>query len=93
MKFTATIELPPNTGKIIAAKWDFEGGKTFPIVQEIKPSDVLDSRWRVTLTNTHAFSKPGTYLPTLLVSSQREGDLNTPFARISNLGRVRVVVQ
>ena len=48
VKFTATIELPPNTGKIIAAKWDFEGGKTFPIVQEIKPSDVLDSRWRVT---------------------------------------------
>jgi hypothetical protein len=93
VKFTAIIEVPQGTGKIIDARWDVEGDKTFPLVQEIKPSDVLNSGSRVTLTNTHAFSKSGTYFPTLLVTSQRDGDLNTPFARISNLDWVRVVVQ
>ena len=27
--FTATIEVPPNTGKIVSAEWDFEGTGTF----------------------------------------------------------------
>jgi hypothetical protein len=39
------------------------------------------------------FDGAGAYFPVLRVTSQREGDLKTPFARVQNLGRVRVVVK
>jgi hypothetical protein len=42
---------------------------------------------------THAFAKPGTYFATLRAISQRQGDAKTPYARIQNLARVRVVVK
>jgi hypothetical protein len=45
------------------------------------------------MKTTYTFSKPGTYFATLRVVSQRQGDANTPFARIENLDRVRVVVR
>jgi len=45
------------------------------------------------LTITHTFTKPGTYFPALLATSQRDGDANSPFTRIPNLGKVRVVVK
>ena len=48
---------------------------------------------RVALKTTYTFSKPGTYFPTLRVIGQRQGDINTPYARIVNLARVRVVVR
>lgn len=86
--FTAVIELPPNTGKIVAADWDFEGGGTFPVAGRFKQTAA-----RATLKTTHAFAKPGTYFPTLRAVSERQGDAKTPFARIQNLGRVRVVVK
>lgn len=93
VKFTGIVELPPGTGKIVAAEWDFEGEGTFPVVQEIKTSNSSSSGTRVTFTMSHAFLKPGTYFPALRATSQRQGDAHTPYARIHNLGRVRVVVQ
>jgi len=48
---------------------------------------------RVNLSTKHTFSKPGTYFPVLRAASHRQGDTTTPFARIQNLGRVRVVVR
>jgi hypothetical protein len=42
---------------------------------------------------TRVFTKPGTYFPALRGISQREGDARTPYARLQNLGRVRVVVK
>jgi hypothetical protein len=93
VNFSAVIELPPDTGKIVGAEWDFDGKGSFPVVQEIKQSDITGSGGRVSLTISHAFSKPGTYFPALRATSQRQGDATTPFARIYNLGRVRVVVK
>ena len=86
--FTATIETPPKTGQIVAAEWDFEGIGNYPDIEkltDIKPS--------VTLKVTHTFSKLGTYFPVLRASSQREGDPKTPYSRVQNLARVRVVVK
>ena len=91
--FTATIEVPPNTGQVVAAAWDFEGDGDFPVVEQISDSSSNDSITRVALENTHIFSEPGTYFPVLRAVSQREGDATTPYARIQNLGRVRVVVK
>jgi hypothetical protein len=47
---------------------------------------------RVVVKTTHAFDKPGTYFPVLRAISQRQDAVGTPFARVQNIGRVRVVV-
>jgi hypothetical protein len=89
--FTAQIEVPQNTGKIVSAEWDFEGAGTFPVAGKFIPTDKTGSLG--TIEKTYTFSKPGTYFPTLRVASQRQGDAKTPFTRIQNLDRVRVVVK
>ncbi len=91
--FTAVIDVPPNTGKVVTAAWDFEGDGTFSTNQEITRSNSDSSGSQVQLKFTHVFSKPGTYFPALLATSQRDGDANSQFTRIPNLGRVRVVVK
>ena len=90
---TAVIEVPPNTGKVVSAAWDFEGDGTFSNIEEITRSNSNDSGSQVTLKITHVFSKPGTYFPALLATSQREGDPASPFTRVPNLGKARVVVK
>lgn len=89
--FTAGIELPPHTGKIVSAEWDFEGAGTFAVEGKLIPDG--KNSLRVTLKTTHVFKKPGTYFTTLRGISQREGDAKTAYARIQNLARVRIVVQ
>ena len=85
------IEAPPGGGTVVGAEWDFEGGGDFPLVE---PFDESNSSFaRVTLKTTYAFSKPGTYFPALRAATHRQGDFKTNFARIQNLGRVRVVVR
>jgi hypothetical protein len=89
VEFTAVVEAPPNTGAVVAAEWDFEGVGSYPVTATLK--DTKSSR--VALRATYAFSKPGTYFPVLRVASQREGDSKTLYARVQNLGRMRVVVK
>jgi hypothetical protein len=89
--FTADIEVPAGTGQLVAAEWDFEGVGTFPITTKFKWTDKSASRY--TVKTTYKFTKSGTYFPTLKVTSQRQGDAKTPFTRVQNLGRVRVVVK
>lgn len=85
-----TIEVPPGTGKVVEAKWDFDGSGNFAVPGEIKLSDA--SGEKATVTTTHRFDKPGTFFPVLRAASQRRPD-NTPHARIPNLARARVVVK
>ena len=104
--FTATVEVPKGMGKVVAASWNFEGlpedmvktsgwnfetSNVFPVKGKFTPTDKTGSR--VTVKTIYTFAKPGTYFPTLRVASQREGDAKTPFTRIQNLDRVRVVVK
>jgi len=84
---TATIEVPPGAGKIVAAEWDFEGTGTFTGAAIGIPQE------RVELAASHAYAKPGTYFAVLRVAAQREGDAATPYARVLNLGRARIVVR
>ena len=91
VEFSAEIEVPPGAGTVVHAEWDFEGDGDFPVVEEFDDTDSAFSVVR--LTTRHTFSEPGTYFPALRATSQRDGDSKTPFARVQNLGRVRVVVQ
>lgn len=89
--FEALVEVPPGAGYIVGAAWDFEGAGDFPQSERIENPRASSSQ--VEMKATHRFAKPGTYFPALRVVSNREGDPATPYARISNLGRVRVVVK
>jgi hypothetical protein len=89
--FSAEIELPENTGEIVALDWDFEGTGEFPISEQLNSRKMEAGTLKI--QRTYTFSKPGTYFPTLRAISQKEGDRETPYARIKNLGRVRVVVK
>jgi hypothetical protein len=57
------------------------------------PAELAKPESTVTVKATHSFSKPGSYFPVLRASSQREGDTKTPYTRVQNLARVRVVVR
>jgi PKD domain-containing protein len=85
--FTAEIETPPNSGKIVSAEWDFDGSGKFAA------SEKFASATQIKLKTIYKFSKPGTYFTTLRVASQRQGDSKIPFTRIQNLERVRIVVE
>lgn len=88
VEFAGKIEVPSGGGTVISARWDFDGSGDFAIEAQLKHED--DET--IALPLRHAFRGSGTFFPALLVTSQREGNEQTPFARILNLGRVRVVV-
>jgi hypothetical protein len=87
VKFSATIEAPPNTGKVVSATWDLDGSGAFAESAKFPPGA------RVKLKNTYAFAKPGTYFVTLRAASQRQGDAKDADTSILNIARVRVVVR
>ncbi|MCP5400849.1 MAG: hypothetical protein H6917_00510 [Novosphingobium sp.] len=86
--FTGVVTVPPGTGAIVSVRWDFEGSGSFAT-----GSPVPDKVQEITVSATHSYDTPGIYFPALEGVSQREGDKETPYARIAELGRVRVVVK
>jgi hypothetical protein len=85
--FTAVVEAPSGAGQVVAVEWDFEGQGAFPV------RETLDRpQGRASLSATHVYSKPGTYYPVLRAGSHREGDRDTPYAVVQNIGRARVEV-
>lgn len=85
--FKAVVTVPPGAGKIVEIEWDFEGLGTYPLSQVIDPAlEALSHSAR------HVYDRAGTYYPVVRVTSQREGDHQTPFARIQNLAHARVDV-
>jgi hypothetical protein len=84
--FTARIDAPAGAGPVVKTEWDFEGSGEYAVVSLPAPDT------SATVTGTHTFTAPGTYFPALRATVQRDGDAETPYARVQNLGRVRVVV-
>jgi hypothetical protein len=83
-----SIDVPPGGGRVVGAEWDFEG------VGKFSPAPSLQSRGAsATVKATHVYTKPGTYFAVLKGSTQRDDAKGTPYARIENLGRVRVIVE
>lgn len=88
VEFSAVIEAPPKAGKIVKAEWDFDGAGGYPRKEEFE-----HGKEKVTVATTYRFSEPGTYFPALRVSSEKNGDINSEYALVQNLGRVRVIVK
>ena len=89
LKFRARVTLPPNSGKLVAAEFDFDGSGKFTVPRTMKTVDAQT----VVVESGYNFGKAGTYFPTIRVVSQRDGDGKSPYARVQNLDRVRVVVK
>jgi hypothetical protein len=89
VRVSATITVPPGTGKIISAAWDFDGSGNFAEKAKLPTTATAKAK----LSTTHSFDAPGTYFVTIKVESERNGDVDSPYARIPNLARVRVVVR
>jgi hypothetical protein len=87
VQFTASIEVPPDAGTIVAVEWGFGGTGEYPNSERIAAPQAS-----LRLSVQHAFTKPGTYFAVVRVTSQRRGDAQTPYGRIQNIARVRVVV-
>lgn len=84
----ATVQVPPGAGSVVSAQWDLYGDGSFVDTDFETLSD-----GSVIVRGSAAFPQSGTFYPQVRVASQREGDLETPFARVENLGRARVVVK
>ncbi|MFB4419749.1 PKD domain-containing protein [Streptomyces sp. QL37] len=82
-----TAETPPGVGRIVRIQWDMDGDGTYEIDEVTEPSN------RLTLERHHTYTAPGTHFVTARVSAQRDADPETPFARIDNLARARIVVR
>lgn len=88
VKFSAAAQVAPGGGKVIALEWDPEGKGAFvPLKLPSGPKP------RLSAGVSHAYAKPGVYFAGVRVISQRDGDTKTPYARIQNLDRVRVIVR
>jgi hypothetical protein len=86
LTFRATAEVPPGTGLIVAVEWDFDGSGRFVEREQVAAAE------RVTAVRRRSFAGPGTHFPVVRAVAQRHGDTSSPFARLQNLARVRVVV-
>jgi hypothetical protein len=87
VELVGEIEVPPGAGGIVSAEWDYDGSGAYPDAQTF-----ADHRASMTVRQSHAYDKPGTYFVALRVASQRKQAAGTPFGKANNLGRVRVVV-
>lgn len=89
--FKAVIEVPPNSGRVTTAEWDFEGEATYSIKGDFRYTDAEGSKAIVEASYT--FSKPANYFPVLRAASNRNGNGEDQFTQVLNLSRVRVVVE
>jgi hypothetical protein len=89
--FSGRIDVPSGAGTVVGTEWDFEGTGEYPHVDAYGDTDCAFATR--TVERTYAFTRPGTYFPALRATSHRRGDRTSPYGRIQNLGRVRVVVR
>ncbi len=88
---TVRAEVPPGAGTIIGVRWDFDGAGAYP--HRHGRDEVDGSATAVELSVTHTFSVAGTWFPTALVESHRDGDVDATARRIPNLASARVMVE
>ena len=87
VRLTAMITAPPGAGKVVSVEWDMDGSGIFASKAEIgAPAE------SVSVSLDHAFTAPGMHFAVLRAAVQREGDAATPYGRLLNIARVRVVV-
>jgi hypothetical protein len=79
-------DAPPHAGAIVSVAWDLDGDGRFDIIEEVEPAE------RIVLSRTLSFASPGERFVAVRVTTQGEGNPSSPWARIDNVARARVVV-
>jgi hypothetical protein len=91
VNFRAEAQVPYGAGEIVSFEWDFEGDGTYAIDESLRkhrrPSATASAE------STHAFSRRGTSFVGVRVAAQSAATEGTPFGRVENLARVRVIVE
>jgi hypothetical protein len=87
VELVGVVEAPPGGGVVVSTEWDYDGTGNYADVDSF---DLTSPAVRVTRTRT--FDQPGTWFVTLRATAQREEDIGSPYCRLLNLARVRVVV-
>ena len=80
------VKIPPGMSKIVAVEWDLVGTGDLVPYPLSSPASSLDLEVQTYYHDT------GTYLPAIQITSQREGNADSLYARAKYLGRARVVV-
>ena len=83
----ATAAVPPGTGSIVSVEWDLDGSGRFGVREQVTPAEA------VSVERSWSYGEAGTYFPVVRVAAHRFGDASTPYGRLENLARVRVVVR
>jgi hypothetical protein len=86
--FTVRATEPRGAGKITRIEWDFTGAGSFPVSQ--LPGRIATV---VSADGTYTFAKPGTYYVYVRVTSQQDGNPETPFGQVQNLAGIQVIVR
>lgn len=84
---------PKGTGKVVEARWMTDNTKTFNGDTDLSKATYSNNDETVEFDYTVSYDSPGTYFPTVRIGSEREGNAQTTYTRIYNLGKVRVVVE
>jgi hypothetical protein len=87
VKLELHAEVPEGAGTIVSVKWDLDGSGEYAVTEHIDGRST-----EVTVSLQYTYAEPGTYFPTALVESHRDGDVAATSRRIPNLNAVRVVV-
>ena len=84
--FRVEAETPGHATRIIELHWDFDDSGRFDDRQPVTAAE------SVTQERRHVFRERGTYFVTVRAVAQQDENPESPFGRIQNLARVRVVV-
>lgn len=91
VRFSAVVALPAGTGRLVAADWNFNGEKGFPVSGVLK--NLSADGTQAELHTGHVYQKPGTHFAVLRVQANREGTTDDIFTQIADLDRVRIIVE
>ncbi|KAH6679955.1 hypothetical protein F5X68DRAFT_269996 [Plectosphaerella plurivora] len=84
----AIIELPKGSGPVASVEWDTRGTGQF-VKGEF--GETVGSKLRV--KRDFRFCSTGTFFPNVRVATQRNGHRDSPYIRVYNLGRARIIVE
>ncbi len=90
-RLSAAAALPPGTGRLVSARWNFEGEAGFPVEGQFE--NMSEDGCEATINAEHTYAKPGTYFAVCRVQASRDGTSDDPFTQIFELDRVRIVVE
>tara|TARA_R110001599_G_scaffold26856_2_gene94684 strand:- start:127663 stop:129828 length:2166 start_codon:yes stop_codon:yes gene_type:complete len=87
VRLEGRIAAPAGGGTVVSAGWDFQGDGSYVPVDQL-----VTGKKNALVSIIHIFDQPGTYFVGLQGTSQPDEAQGSPYAELTNLDRVRVVV-